>query len=298
MPDNSYSKITRGYIYGVIAGMSFGLIPLFSIPVLQSGTDPLSVLVYRFLFGSAAMLAVLLAQRTPLRISAGQFLRISVLSLFYIGTATTTLRSYEYLSSGVATALVYTDPIWCALIGLLFLGERFSWKLTSAIVLTTVGVMLLTNLFSETQTFSAAGVMWGLMSGLTYALYLLFLPRLRLGDIPGLKLTFYVFFLSMVYLALWQTIAGGGIEMVHGRANWCSLILLGLLPTALSNICVTGSLRLIDSTVVALLGAFEPVTAMAVGVCFLGDPFSPANALGLVLVLMAVAILTVRMGRH
>lgn len=156
---------TKGIINGIVSGISFGLIPLFSIPVIAAGMGNVSILVYRFLFGSMAMFAMLLLRKTNMRITLSELLRIVVLSSFYIGTALATLECYHYLSSGIATALVYTDPIWCAIIGLLFLGDKFSWKLTSSILLATIGVMLMTGVFTEDGTFSAVGLFWGLMSG-------------------------------------------------------------------------------------------------------------------------------------
>ena len=121
------NKQSRGVLNGIVSGVSFGLIPLFSIPVIAAGMNNVSILVYRFLFGSTAMLAMLLMRKTDMRISLSELWRIALLSFFYIGTAIATLESYRYLSSGIATALVYTDPIWCAVIGLLILGDKFSW---------------------------------------------------------------------------------------------------------------------------------------------------------------------------
>ena len=286
-------KQTLGFINGIVSGISFGLIPLFSIPVIATGMGNVSILVYRFLFGSLAMLAMLLARRTDLRVSFSELWRIAVLSTFYIGTALATLECYHYLSSGIATALVYTDPIWCAIIGMLFLGDRFSLRLTSSCLLATLGVMMMTGVFTEDGTFSATGLCWGLASGLAYALYLSLVPRLRLKRIPSLKLTFYVFFIGMLILAAYATLKDGQIETVPNAAGWTNLILLGLIPTALSNICVTMSLRLIDSTIVAILGAFEPLTAMVVGILILGDAWSMMSLCGAFLILVAVAMLTV-----
>ena len=287
------TKQTRGIINGIVSGVSFGLIPLFSIPVIAAGMGNVSILVYRFLFGSIAMLGMLLLRKTDMRISISELLRIIVLSAFYIGTALATLECYHYLSSGIATALVYTDPIWCAIIGLLFLGDKFSLKLTSSIILATVGVMMMTGVFTEDGTFSALGLFWGLMSGLSYALYLIFVPRLNLKRIPSLKLTFYVFFIGMILLAAYNITTEGRIETVPDTECWINIILLGLIPTALSNICVTMSLRLIDSTIVAILGAFEPLTAMVIGILVLGDPWSLLSLSGAALILLAVAILTI-----
>ena len=286
-------KQTLGLINGIISGISFGLIPLFSIPVIAAGMDNVSILVYRFLFGSLAMLGMLLLKKTDLRVSLSELCRIAILSLFYIGTALATLECYHYLSSGIATALVYTDPIWCAIIGLIFLGDRFSLKLTSSCLFATLGVMMMTGVFTEDGTFSALGLFWGLLSGLSYALYLIFVPRLRLKRIPSLKLTFYVFFIGMLILAAYAILKEGNIEIVTNPTCWTNLILLGLIPTALSNICVTMSLRLVDSTIVAILGAFEPLTAMVIGILILGDSWSIMSLGGTFLILLAVAMLTI-----
>ena len=286
-------KQTLGLINGIISGISFGLIPLFSIPVIAAGMGNVSILVYRFFFGSLAMLGMLLLKKTDLRVTLSEVCRIAIWSLFYIGTALATLECYHYLSSGIATALVYTDPIWCAIIGLIFLGDRFSLKLTSSCLFATLGVMMMTGVFTEDGTFSALGLFWGLLSGLSYALYLIFVPRLRLKRIPSLKLTFYVFFIGMLILAAYAILKEGNIEIVTNPTCWTNLILLGLIPTALSNICVTMSLRLVDSTIVAILGAFEPLTAMVIGIVILGDSWSIMSLGGTFLILLAVAMLTI-----
>ena len=268
--------------------MSFGLIPLFSIPVIAAGMDSSGILVYRFLFGGLVLLAVLLYRREDLRLNMGDAMRVGLISLFYIGTSLATLECYKYLSSRIATSLFYTDPIWCALIGMLFLHERFSLRLTTSILLATIGVMMMTGVFSEEIRFSWIGLAWGLASGLFYAFYLLAVPRMRIRSMPSLKLTFYVFFLAMLMLCVYEVITKGAIPLPHGTMCWFNLFLLGLIPTAISYICVTMSLKQIDSTLVALLGALEPVTAMVVGIMVLGDPFSLLSILGTVLILIAV----------
>ena len=283
----------RGVVNGIISGVSFGMIPLFSIPVIAAGMDNVSILVYRFLFGSAAMLAILLLRKTNMRVSLSELLRIVLLAIFYITTALATLECYKYLSSGIATALVYTDPIWCALIGLAFLGDKFSIKLTSSILLVSLGVMMMTGVFSGDGTFSMIGLLLGLASGLAYGIYLILVPRLKVKHIASLKLTFYVFFTGMWLLIAYSLMTNGGVEEVPDSSCWLDLALLGLIPTAISNICVTVSLKLIDSTIVAILGAFEPLTAMVVGVVILGEPLGFIGVVGGMLILVAVAILTI-----
>lgn len=281
-----------GFFLAIISGASFGLIPLFTIPVIATGMGYCSIILYRFLFGAIFMLAFLLYRQVSLRISWADFGRISMLSLLYIICAITLFVSYDYISSGVATSLIYTNPIWCTVIGLLFLHERLSPKKGVALVLATLGVMLLSGFFADDARFSAWGVFLGLCSGMGYGAYLVLLPRLKISKMPSLKLTFYIFFTAFLYTAVYVLAFEGGIHPITDTASWVNLLLLGLLPTAFSNICVTMALRIVDTTIVAILGAFEPLTAMVVGVLLLGETCGTATVAGGILILISVAMLT------
>lgn len=281
-----------GFFLAIVSGASFGLIPLFTIPVIATGMGYCSIILYRFLFGAIFMLAFLLYRQVSLRISWADFGRISMLSLLYIICAITLFVSYDYISSGVATSLIYTNPIWCTVIGLLFLHERLSPKKGVALVLATLGVMLLSGFFADDARFSAWGVFLGLCSGMGYGAYLVLLPRLKISKMPSLKLTFYIFFTAFLYTAVYVLAFEGGIHPIADTASWVNLLLLGLLPTAFSNICVTMALRIVDTTIVAILGAFEPLTAMVVGVLLLGETCGAATVAGGILILISVAMLT------
>lgn len=281
-----------GFFLAIVSGASFGLIPLFTIPVIATGMGYCSIILYRFLFGAIFMLVFLLYRQVSLRISWADFGRISMLSLLYIICAITLFVSYDYISSGVATSLIYTNPIWCTVIGLLFLHERLSPKKGVALVLATLGVMLLSGFFADDARFSAWGVFLGLCSGMGYGAYLVLLPRLKISKMPSLKLTFYIFFTAFLYTAVYVLAFEGGIHPIADTASWVNLLLLGLLPTAFSNICVTMALRIVDTTIVAILGAFEPLTAMVVGVLLLGETCGTATVAGGILILISVAMLT------
>ena len=52
-----------GYVLALISSASFGLIPLFSLPLLHAGMSAESVLFYRFLFGALVLGGIVLARR-------------------------------------------------------------------------------------------------------------------------------------------------------------------------------------------------------------------------------------------
>lgn len=283
-----------GYILATASGASFGLLPLFTIPLLAAGMDSGSIIVYRFFAGALAMLAVLLYRQNSLRITWGDAWRIALLAFSYVVCAITLFISYAYISSGFATALVYTNPVWCALIGLLFLGERLTWRLVISLLLAVAGVTLLSGVLTTPQTFSLLGLSLGALSGFGYGVYLIALPRLRIAKMPSLKLTFYIFLFAAVIMLAWQVVAGGGVDTVPSTDAWINIALLGLLPTAFSNISLTMALKRIDTTIVAILGAFEPLTALVTGIIVFAEPCTAGTISGVLLVLVAVAVLTIK----
>ena len=59
----------------------------------------------------------------------------------------------------------------------------------------------------------------------------------------------------------------------------------------ISNVTLVRALNLIEPTTVSVLGAFEPLTAMTVGIVVMGEPFTWAVALGFTAIIAAVMIL-------
>ena len=278
----------------ILAGATFGMIPMFTIPVISHGMDYLSIIIYRFIFGSVGMLAMLLARNVSLRISLKDFLNVCVLSAMYIFSALTLFSSYKYISSGIGTSLLYTDPIWCALLGIIFLGQRPTWRLIIAMVIAFIGVAMLSGAFNGFASVSVLGVTLSIGAGIAYGLYLFVLPLLKISKMPALKLTFYVFFNALILAIIYIYVVGDGIAPVEHTSDWINLALLGLVPTAFSNICLTIALRLIDTNIVAILGAFEPLTAMVIGICVLNEPFDAYTIIGGILILIAIWVLIIK----
>ena len=67
-------------------------------------------------------------------------------------------------------------------------------------------------------------------------------------------------------LSLWDI-----IDIIETHSQLLHLFLLGLIPTAISNITLIISLKQISSTMAAVLGVFEPMTAMCVGILLLAN---------------------------
>ena len=114
----------RGVLYAVVSSATFGLIPLFSIPLLQGGMSSPAILFYRFGLAAAMMGLIALATRRPLRITWPQTGTLLLLGAMYSVTALGLLRSYTYIPSSVATTINFLYPLGVAIVMTLFFREK------------------------------------------------------------------------------------------------------------------------------------------------------------------------------
>lgn len=286
------STTVKGFLNASISGIAFGLIPLFAIPVLATGMHSTSVLIYRYAFGCLAMLGMLMFHRTRMRLAFGDFLRILLLSAMYAVSSIALIEGYNYMASGIATTLLFSYPVWTLLLSVVFLHERLSLTTAVAIGIAVAGVFFLSGILDGNGSMEGlTGLFLLLLSGFLYAVYMVIFPRMRIRQMPSLKLTFYIFFFAMLILTLYATFTRGRIDPIDTRSQLINLFLLGVVPTAVSNVTLIVALKQISSTLVAVLGAFEPMTAMCVGILLFGEPLTLPIVIGFVLIITSVLIL-------
>lgn len=284
----------HGFVGAITSATAFGLIPLFSLPVLATGMPSTAVLVYRFAFACLIMLVVLMYQRKSLHLHFGESLRLMLLSVVYTGSAVFLMEGYRYLSSGIATVIMFSYPAWTALLMMIFRGEKASGTTFLAIGLAVTGVCFLSGIENGVGNISVLGICLELLSGLSYAIYMVAYPTMNIRTIPTIKVNFYIFFFTMLLLTLYAIFTSGGLPAIHTGTTLLNLFLLGLLPTVVSNITLIMALKNIGSTLVAILGAFEPLTAMCIGITVFGEPFTTSIGIGFVLILIAVVLLVLK----
>ena len=251
-----------------------------------------SVLIYRYAFGCLAMLGMLMFHRTRMWLAFGDFLRILLLSSMYAVSSIALIEGYNYMASGIATTLLFSYPVWTLLLSVVFLKERLSLVTLLAIFIAIAGVFFLSGILDGGSSIKGiTGMFLVLLSGFLYAVYMVIFPRMRIREMPSLKLTFFIFFFAMLILTLYASFTRGRIDPIESSSQLINLFFLGLLPTAVSNITLIMSLKQISSTMAAVLGAFEPMTAMCVGILIFGEPFTIPIVIGFVLIIASVFIL-------
>ena len=265
----------KGFAYGIATSVTFGLIPLFTLPLMEKGMRFDSILFYRFLFAAIALSGMLLAKKESFRTEMRNLPILILLGAFYTGSAMFLFWGYNFMAAGIATTLHFTYPIFVTLFMLFVFKEKTSWITLLAIGLAICGVARL-SIDGGEMRLNGLGV--------------IIVNKSRVHDMPGRKLTFYVFIVSTSLFFI-KAQAGTGIQPIPDLPSFINLVLLAFLPTVVSNITLVQAVHHIGSTLTSVLGATEPVTAVCVGVLVFGEPFTPHLALGILLIIIAVTLI-------
>lgn len=279
----------KGLLYGVISSSTFGLIPLFVLPVIQRGIGVDSVMFYRFGISALALGVWLLLRRHDLRVDMREMATLTGLGVFYSLTALLLTTSYLYIPSGIATTIHFLYPVVVTLVMILFFKERVSFPLFAAIVMAISGVYLLSNSGGE-GAVSLKGLVLVLVTVVTYALYIVGVNKSVVRDMDGLKLTFYVLFVGAVVFGLNLLVKGEALGMIPDAGTGVYLFLLALIPTLVSDFTLILSVQHIGSTTTAVLGCMEPMTAVAVGVLVFQEQLGGWQFAGMFIILLAVSL--------
>ena len=283
----------NGLLYGLLSSASFGLIPLFTIPAMQAGMQFESILFYRFLFAGLALGGILLVNGQSFRIKRQDIPSLFLLALLYLMSAVFLFWGYKFMASGVATTIHFMYPVLTTLIMMLFFKEKKSGWRIAAIASAVAGVYFLSGGDTKTGSFSFLGLFIVLLSALGYALYLVTMSQLKIGQMKGLLLTFYVFLFGGILLF----IGTETISQLQPISEWHTagnLILLALIPTVVSNLALVRAVKSIGSTLTSVLGAMEPVTAVCVGIFLFGEAFTTSIGVGIALIIAAVIVIILK----
>lgn len=278
----------KGYLLGAIAAASYGMNPLFALPLYEDGLSPDSVLFFRYLFAIPILGIMLKARGRDFKIHKGETSLFITFGMLCALSSLTLFQSYNYMDAGIASTLLFVYPIMVAVIMACFFKERLSAATALCIVLAMGGIGLLYK-GTDGATLSLTGTLLVMGSALSYAAYIVGINQTRLKDVATLKITFYVLLFGLSLFVV-RLVMGDGLQLPGKWYLWANLLALALFPTAISFLCTTAAIQYIGSTPAALLGVLEPVTAIFFGITVFGETLTVRDVGGIILIMMAVTI--------
>ena len=293
--DRKRRRITiNGIFYAVISSMSFGFSPLFSLALITAGLSDFDILSYRWLIAGLVLMFYAFAKKKSLRLNSfDEAWKIILLSVLRAITSVTLLIGYVNISSGIAATLNFMYPVIVTLTMVIFFGEKRSATVYLAILASIFGVYLLASGDSIVAHGgnTRLGLICSLISAFSFAAYYIVMKQVKADKIEVVKFTTWIMMLSAVYFIICAFIFNGKLTLITDARSWMNALGLGLWATMVSNITGVKGIRRIGPTMTSILGAVQPVTAVILGVLFLGEHLYLRSLIGISIILVAVCII-------
>ena len=280
-----------GYPAGIITGITYGLNPLFAVPLMNNGATIESILFFRYSFAVVMLGAFLILTKQSFRITVRQAGVLLALGLLYTSSSIFLFEAYNYIASGLATTLIFLYPVLVAII-MVFLRVVPSWPVWLSIAATFGGVIIMTQ-GSEGDSLSPVGVALSLGSALVYALFIVIISRSKaIAPISNTLLTFYSLMVGAIVFLGKITFSDTAISAgITTGGDWLNLVGLALLPTIVSTATLAIATRNIGAAKASVLGVFEPITAILIGTLMFGEPLTTNILLGIGIAIVAVTFM-------
>jgi drug/metabolite transporter (DMT)-like permease len=199
--------------------------------------------------------------------------------------------AYNHMDAGIASTVLFVYPILTAILMTVVFKEKNNMLVWLCLLAATIGIGILSK--SDGVVYvTMLGVLLSILSAVVYAFYLTFINKGSLGGMPSVKITFYV--MTFGTLLIMMGVGYNGYVICPEGIGWLCSFGSALFPTSLSLIFTALAIQRIGSTQTAILGAFEPVTAVAIGTLIFGEQLSGNSVVGIMMILIAVTVVVMQ----
>lgn len=279
----------KGIVYAFLSSVSFGVMPILAKIAYANGSNPTTVLVFRFLISTLILFLYLKCNHINIKLKKEQV--ILLLSIGIIGYTITTQAlfiSYSYLGAGLATTLHFIYPVVVCITGFIFFKNKMSNKKIISLLLAILGVYSLVAF--KNNTMNILGISLALFSGVTYGLTMIALNLNIIKTLDNRVITMYICFGSTIGMTLYGLFTNSIILNFNFTAIGCYLG-ISIISTIASMLLLLKAIKIIGVSSSSILGTFEPILSIFLGALFLGENLSLALLIGSALILISTTIL-------
>ena len=284
------SKTAKGYLYAILSAVIYGCMPFMSKYIYAEGVNPLTLVFLRNFFSLIPLAVLAYLESKTLKIPVKQLPAICGISL--LGCCITPIllfSSYRFIPSGTATVFHFIYPAVVVISEILFFRKKAKAGNLISVGLCVLGIGLF---YSPGAPINLTGSALAILSGITFAAYVVSLSAFKKQNISGFLFCFYVTAVSSVASFL-ICIATNSLILPASLLGWGLCVLFSLLVTTGAVSLFQKSAFLIGSERTSILSTLEPVTAIILGVVVFKDPFRLNTLLGSTLVVAASLLIAV-----
>lgn len=299
MNRSTHSSSARALLY-IIIGSS--MVSFTSVFVELAHVGPTVSAFYRVLFGGLILMAISLIRRDRLWLGIKNLFLPFICAFFFSLDLFFWHRSIEFVGPGLATILGNMQVFFVALFAVWFLKEKLSWRLMTSIPVAIFGLFLIVRTgWGQHDGAIKLGVLYGLLTAISYAGYVLVLRRSR----PGHNQQSFSIFTNMGWISLLAALLLGISAWVEPNTSfiipdlqtWGALLGLGIMGQVCGWVLISKGLPDVDASIGGLAILMQPALAFMWDIIFFDRPTTSLEYLGCVIVLAAIYLGAAGKGR-
>jgi len=278
-----------GIIYALLSSAAFGIMPIFAKYAYNHGSNTLTVLSSRFLFSALILFLYFMFKGISLKLNKNQTITLILVSIFgYSSTATMLFFSYNYISLGLATTLHFVYPVVVVVANRIIFKEPLTKNKVIALTLSMLSIYLLVGFKVENINF--LGISLALLSGFTHSISIIGMNRPELKELDNKICVFYFSIISGTIIFL-ITLLSGNLQLDVNLYTVMSMTGISTVSTILAIVLLMKAIKIIGPSPSAILGTFEPIVSIILGIILFGEAITLTIVIGTILILASVVIL-------
>ncbi len=286
-----------GILCAVLSAVCYGTNPFGALPLYEQGVNTATVLAHRFGLAVILLAVIMVIKHIDFRVTRREFKVLFSLGILFAASSITYYQSFHFMDAGIASTILFVYPVMVAVIMATFFKEKVTTMTVVAIVMSLVGIGLLYK-GGAGGSLSVIGIVLCILSSLAYAIYIIVLNQSNI-KMSSFKVTFYAMLVCEITLILYSfTSPELYLHALPSTRAWSFAVWLSIVPTILSLVFMTVAVQHVGATPTAILGALEPMTAVAIGVLVFDEALTPRLMVGILFILTAVMLVVLGKDLH
>ena len=287
------ARLWPGLALALVGAVAFSGKAIIVKLAYRHGVDAVTLLMYRMLFALPLFVGLAWwAGRGKPALTAAEFRLVLLLGfLGYYLSSWLDFEGLQFISPGLERLILYLNPTLVLLLGVLFFKQRVKPLQLLALAVSYAGVLLVFGQEVKAQGRDAVlGAALVLGSALSYAVYLQ-LSAAQVKRLGAMRLTGWATSVAGI-LCIAQFVLLRPLQAAWVAPEVISLSLLNASACTFAPVLmVMMALERLGATMTAQVGMVGPLSTLALGMVFLGEPLNGGVAGGTALVLLGVALL-------
>ncbi|MGD1821328.1 MAG: DMT family transporter [Pleomorphochaeta sp.] len=287
----------KGILLAILSATIFGTHPTLVYFLRSGGMNILPTIFVGCIICLAIYFSVLLFTNNlkNIKVSKKQLQKLIISSILFYSTIGVLFYSFTLIPSGLASVIHFAYPALVTIISVLTKRDKLTKALLIALVSTFVGVLLVSN--PSNTNINPIGIILAIISAFLYAGYIFMINDECFTDLNNTIFVFYIALIGAILLLITITFESIFILNINELVgSYSNLVLIGGLALGITQgvgvFSFAKAIKYIGGPMGGALAAFEPLTAVIIGVIFFKEPMPIYCVIGCLLILISTIYLS------